>query len=76
MQKKFQFRAVPMFLCFYNSHLVSATNNVWTPLDLAKHVVDSSERAIKGQFMPEGFTFAYNENRLLDPLLSPHLSLH
>lgn len=57
LQNKYDFKLSPMFLFFYDTKLVSVSNDTFSSSQLKSEAASALEKGRKGNFLPEGFKF-------------------
>uniref|UniRef100_A0A6U1HT32 FAM194 C-terminal domain-containing protein n=1 Tax=Tetraselmis chuii TaxID=63592 RepID=A0A6U1HT32_9CHLO len=66
VQKKYDFRTVPMYFQFYNGKLVSASSSFSGKEKFLEQIRKGQEAGERGTFLPDNFTFGVRDNNSLD----------
>mmetsp|Transcript_570 Transcript_570/g.1544 ORF Transcript_570/g.1544 Transcript_570/m.1544 type:complete len:486 (-) Transcript_570:164-1621(-) len=74
LQTKYGFRAVPMFLMFFEGNLVAATNNITTGAELKAACIAALEKGRRGDVLPSHYKVGAFGNTQLD-YITPDMSL-
>uniref|UniRef100_A0A7S0R159 FAM194 C-terminal domain-containing protein n=1 Tax=Pyramimonas obovata TaxID=1411642 RepID=A0A7S0R159_9CHLO len=57
LQTRYNFRCVPMFLCYFGAQLVHASNTMRTKNEFIAQAVSAIDAGMKGYFLPKDFKF-------------------
>jgi len=66
LQKKYDFRTVPMLLMYYEGKLVRATNSLSSAASIKAGALEALAQGRRKQFLPEAFSFRGQDNCQLD----------
>jgi len=66
VQKKYDFRSVPMYFQYYNGKLVSASNSFAGKEKFLEQIRKGQEAGERSVFLPDNFSFGVRDNHALD----------